>query len=516
MRFLDKIIDYNAARILSMIMQQFVAFSGMILTIIGIILVFINIRNMKKRSRILFFGSLFLLFICNVIVFNYSANERYTLQSVEMDGHIYFGQVINGLPDGWGKEFNQDKKICYVGSFEQGLYDGYGCKYKTVDGCAFAAYEGEFEQGKEKGRFVRRELVNGKKIVVCEGVYLNGIEYINTEEYYYEYDKEKGKVIRHIIKQEESKEEDKPKETDAKEPDTKKLFAEPDKLLKEGKKQIDSDTEVAAGMESLSSAIKLYVENAKEAGDVNLAAEKAADAYSSYVSAVIKHKNMLEVQALSGAIYGQIMQELEEAISIGNDLAARGYTVDVSVLNELQKEFKTAYTDKIICAFDEFASRAAWSRTEAWNLMSATAGNMFADSDLDDPIRLRYAYALSWWTQKQIETELASGMITKKGAAIKIANLIVVMDYNPMMLHYYITYMNEMGEDCSEVANAYNEIVQHLADTQGIKIGTDIDLAHFWYFNDFITHPVDSTNGVTQENRQWIREKMAGVEFVTK
>ena len=131
-----------------------------------------------------------------------------------------------------------------------------------------------------------------------------------------------------------------------------------------------------------------------------------------------------------------------------------------------------------------------------------------------NPLRLRYAYALSWWIQRQVETELANGTITGKGAAIKIAELIEAMDYNPMMINYYITYMNEAGEDCSQVSEAYNEIVQHIADTQGIWIGTDIPLDHFWYFNDFGEYSVDDVNGVTPENRQWIRDRMGSVVFV--
>ena len=208
------------------------------------------------------------------------------------------------------------------------------------------------------------------------------------------------------------------------------------------------------------------------------------------------------------------MMEFEDAIALGDELTDKGYTVDTSSLTSAKDEFDTAYKDKIITTFDEFTSRPAWSRTESWNLMSETADNMFDTDDLDDPIRLRYAYALSWWTQKQIETELTNGTITAKGAAIKIANLIDVMDYNPMMINYYITYMKESKEDCKEVEDAYNDIVEHIAQTQGLTIGKDVDLEHFWYFNDFNTHPVDSTNGVTQENRQWIRERMSSVTFL--
>lgn len=270
------------------------------------------------------------------------------------------------------------------------------------------------------------------------------------------------------------------------------------------------------GINNLSEAIHQFAKEAEEAGDACLASKRIEDAYDIYSSSVLKHKEFLEEQALSGAIYSQILLELNEAISLGNELEEKGYVVHMSLLKDSRSDFETAYADKIIAAFDEFTSRDTWSRTEAWNLMSATVDNMFDSSDLDNPIKLRYAYALSWWTQKQIETELNNGTITSKGAAIKIANMIDIMDYNPMMINYYIAYMNAAGEDCTEVLNAYNEIVEHIAQSQGLRIGTDIDLAHFWYFNDFINHPVDDVNGVTQENRQWIRGRMGYVTFLKK
>lgn len=294
------------------------------------------------------------------------------------------------------------------------------------------------------------------------------------------------------------------------------LFSHPDQLLETGKSQISTLAELVDGINNLSEAIHQFAKEAEEAGDACLASKRIEDAYDIYSSSVLKHKEFLEEQALSGAIYSQILLELNEAISLGNELEEKGYVVYMSLLKDSRSDFETAYADKIIAAFDEFTSRDTWSRTEAWNLMSATVDNMFDSSDLDNPIKLRYAYALSWWTQKQIETELNNGTITSKGAAIKIANMIDIMDYNPMMINYYIAYMNAAGEDCTEVLNAYNEIVEHIAQSQGLRIGTDIDLAHFWYFNDFINHPVDDVNGVTQENRQWIRGRMGYVTFLKK
>ena len=298
--------------------------------------------------------------------------------------------------------------------------------------------------------------------------------------------------------------------------DTEELFAEADTMINTGKDQITVDAEIVNGMNSLEDAMNLLVAKAEEAGDTSLAAERITDTYASYVTAVIKHKDMLNGSTLSGGIYGQVMMEMNEAVALGEELTAKGYTIDTSSLISARDEFDKTYTEKIITTFDEFTTRETWSRTESWNLMSETADYMFDTSDLDNPIRLRYAYALSWWIQKQIETEINNGTITTKGAAIKIANLIKDMDYNPMMIHYYITYMQAAGEDCSEVAVAYNNIVAHLEETQGLRIGVDVALDHFWYFNDFGTYSVDDKNGVTKENRQWIRDLMSDVTFITQ
>lgn len=295
---------------------------------------------------------------------------------------------------------------------------------------------------------------------------------------------------------------------------TEELFVEADSLLTEGKSQIAVDAEIVNGMENLNKAIGLFAQKAEETGDAGLAADKITDAYASYVSAVIAHKDMLSTQALSGAVYGQIMSEMDGAADLADELEAKGYTLDTSSLLSARDAFEKSYTDSVISTFDAFTTREAWSRTEAWNLMADTPDNMFDTADVDNPIRLRYVYALSWWTQKQIETELSNGTITEKGAAIKIANLIDAMDYNPMMIQYYIVYMNEAGEDCREVSIAFDEVVQHLAQTQGIHIGTDIPLEKFWYFNDFGTYSVDSINGVTPENRQWIRDRMRFANFI--
>ncbi len=289
-------------------------------------------------------------------------------------------------------------------------------------------------------------------------------------------------------------------------------FTEADKLRDSGKELITVDKTLPEGMNTLREAISLYIQKAEEAGDAMLVSDQIEDTYASYETAMLKHKSMME-STLSGGIYAQIMEELNDIISLGEDLAAKGYAIDASSMTETRDIFDKEYKEHIAEEFNSFTQRDMWSRTEAWKLINDTADNMFDPANLDDPIRLRYVYALSWWIQKQLETEIGNGTITEKGAAIKIANQIEEMDYNPMMLHYYIIYMNHSGEDCSEVEKAYQDIVDYLAKTQGIRLGEDIMLDQFWYFNDFENYPVDSKNGVTLKNRQWIRARMKSVSF---
>ncbi len=311
---------------------------------------------------------------------------------------------------------------------------------------------------------------------------------------------------------EDESEEESTAQTDAVDTNTAELFAEADQLLAEGKNQITVDAEVLNGMENIRSAMNQFADQAQAAGDADIAADRIADAFASYVTALTKRKDIMSAQELSGAIYSQIMSEIKDAETLAEEMSAKGYTVDTASLITMKDAFKTSYTEQVIKKFDDFTNREAWSRTEAWNLMSGFE-SAFDSSDLNDPLRLRYAYALSWWIQKQIETDLANGTITEKGAAIKIGGLIEAMDYNPMMIAYYISCMDQAGEDCTQVLQAYEDIVQHIADTQGVWLGEDIEIDHFWYFNDFGTYSVDDQNGVTPENRQWIRDRMSSVAF---
>jgi hypothetical protein len=259
-----------------------------------------------------------------------------------------------------------------------------------------------------------------------------------------------------------------------------------------------------------------YLETSSEVGYNSVIEKHINDAYDAYVEGASRRADFMSTQTLSGSIYSQIISEMDDVIGYADTISSAGYSVDTTEITEIKNNFDSDYRKKIIETFNEFSTRDAWSRTESWNLMSET-DSMFESDDLNNPIKLRYAFALAYWTQKQIETDLASGTITEKGAATKIGNVIEATDYNLMLIYEYINYMKASGEDCSGVESAYNDVINQIYSTQGILIGDDVDVYHFWYFNNFDEYSSSvadgSVNGVTDENREFIRDRFSQVQF---
>ncbi len=245
--------------------------------------------------------------------------------------------------------------------------------------------------------------------------------------------------------------------------------------------------------------------------------EKQTDAFESYYDCISSQVDMLDGQPMDGGIgtrYGQMVSELEDTLEIAAKIADAGFEIETDKIEKRLDGIKEDYPEKVIEAFNEFTEREQWSRTESWELMSGTQdGGMFEEGELDDPIRLRYAYALAWYIQKENAEGVANGDKTPKAAAEYIEGLIEDTDYSPLLLREYIQYCQAAGKEYEEVQEAYDDIIQHIADTQGLNIGTDVDLEHFWYFNDFGEYSVDDVNGVTKENREWIRNRMSSVTF---
>jgi hypothetical protein len=309
-------------------------------------------------------------------------------------------------------------------------------------------------------------------------------------------------------------------ETVAADVDVESLVADIDASVEDAKSMLDDDTQVLDGMDKLRTAMDDYLAKSEEAGGYSeVIDEKINAAYSDYVDGVKKRLNFLSQQTLAGSIYTQAMDEVNNVLDYADTLNAAGYNVDelVASLNSTKEQFDTDYRNNMIETFNEFSTREQWSRTEAWNLMS-TADQMYDENDMEDPIRLRFEYALAYFYQKEAETQYNDGTITAKGAAQKIAGVIPDTDYNLMLIYEYMLYMEEAGEDYSEVSDAYYDALYQIYDTQGIDLTSDIDIYKFWSFNSFDEYSSSvedgDINGLSNDNRTYIRELFQGISFV--
>jgi len=90
----------------------------------------------------------------------------------DVNGKLYEGDNINGVPEGKGIRFDKNGNICYKGEFKNGKYEGKGIYYYEN---ANKKYEGYFKNGKfdEKGiiyyengkiEYIKDFKINGKEI----------------------------------------------------------------------------------------------------------------------------------------------------------------------------------------------------------------------------------------------------------------------------------------------------------------------------------------------------------------
>ena len=179
---------------------------------------------------------------------------------------------------------------------------------------------------------------------------------------------------------------------------------------------------------------------------------------------------------------------------------------DTAYLHECRSSLKDAYREKYILRFNLFTEGNTWSRSESWALMSdAHEAELINDSKLDDPLRLRYCYAMAMVNRKTNSNAVAEKKITKSEAIDNFLDVLEATDYNPTILYDCWKYADEIGDSrADEFYELYTDIIGRIRDTQDYKV----DPEHFWYFNDFENYSVSPTNGVTVENRRWIRDYM--------
>ncbi len=271
--------------------------------------------------------------------------------------------------------------------------------------------------------------------------------------------------------------------------------------------------------------IEQYVTIGEENNLTEEADEKIKEAFEIMSKAAIDYCKNIENQESGSAGYEQVNNTVDPILELASTLTEKKYTIDSSEITEYSEGIVQRFKEVYIRKINEITEREQWSRDEAWtyaeqaySIQKDGKTVLFDESDLDDPLRLRYVYCLAWISRKRCENGVADGSMTKEDAFNAMTAILEETDYNLLVLQDIITYGSAADKDISGYQEAYNAITQKLKDEQnlsivnsGVNSGTSVDVRRFWYFNDLDgddAYKVDINNGTTQATRDWIRNNI--------
>ena len=287
-----------------------------------------------------------------------------------------------------------------------------------------------------------------------------------------------------------------------------KILAPIDGLRDDGIALIGSN-DISGGLGKLNTALEQYISVAQTNEVNDELATHINDAYTAYVEATISQVNILYEQPVSAGLYEQMSSILSSATDLSAKMSDVGLDVDSSSIEEIWADLPSNYKERYILAINDLTEAESWSRSTAWSIMEDVPGlGLYDESDLDDPLRLRYAYSLAMYTRKANAADIESGNLSPRDAGMKILDSIEEMDYNPVLILDAADYFKQAGENyTADVLFAlYDDLNSRIEYYQGLRLPKDIPWEKFWYFNDFGAYSVDDVNGVSQECRQAIRD----------
>lgn len=188
---LELLTDFGCA----MFFSKIISINGIIVQILLLILSFFGIKDKYKKLRIFTNSFLLILLVLNgILIFNGSFTER---SIVDFKGKVYIGQIENGEANGWGRLYDEDRNIKYIGFFHNNKYEGDGFLYnyykEDEEGKgSVLKYEGEFENGKFHGVGKYYEVINGELLLVYDGEFRYG-QYCGKGTNFF-YDKDNKKI----------------------------------------------------------------------------------------------------------------------------------------------------------------------------------------------------------------------------------------------------------------------------------------------------------------------------------
>jgi len=302
-------------------------------------------------------------------------------------------------------------------------------------------------------------------------------------------------------------EETEPEDTSLSAEELAKIMAPIDSVKDEGLALLTEEDTVGS-REKLSTALNQYISIAQEYGTYDELTDCINDAYNGYVEATITQVNRLYKQDVSTGLYEQMHIDANAALDLSAKIEAAGIDVDASSIEEIMADLPANYKERYILAINELTEAESWSRSTAWAIMEDVPGlGLYDEADLDDPLRLRYAYSLAMYTRKANATDIESGSLSPRDAGMKILDSIDEMDYNPVLILDAADYFKQAGENytANVLYSLYDELTSIIEYYQGLRIPSEIPWERYWYFNDFGEYSVDDRNGASAECRQEIR-----------
>ncbi len=180
--FLDNLTDFDQVTAL----DTFISTAPAIIAVLSAAFLCADVWNVIKKLReqkriwtgLWIVGIIVQLLVITLAILCvlYKHDGRYSHNDISgyNSTRYYFGQINNGQPNGFGKEFTKDKTIYFVGNFIAGAANGDGRIYSEQDGIVYIKYEGEYKDNNTNGSGTTYELIAGEAVEIYTGEYKNG------------------------------------------------------------------------------------------------------------------------------------------------------------------------------------------------------------------------------------------------------------------------------------------------------------------------------------------------------
>lgn len=207
---------------------------------------------------------------------------------------------------------------------------------------------------------------------------------------------------------------------------------------------IDEQAEQDASYTNQKDVLEQYYCFAVEYEAIDEVSEQVEECFDTYKAGILGHVQMLESQEVIPAMYIQMKSELDTVTELGNRFEELDIEVDISDIEEKDNALKVDYKQRLIDNFDSKAieninNNGVISRSVLWAAMeNADQTGLYDETNLEDPLRLRYVAALTFHTDSEL-TGIDTALDTSN-----IYNVLEKTDYSPLLL-YYLSY--NYGDD---------------------------------------------------------------------